>query len=138
MLKKHMAGTVSHAKGVSSSRTIEAEACTFELVQACTEAKHLTAHAIALSYPKKDYKVLMSPDTSDLHRGSFVTKMLSDEMDRDVAVEEVSRERLGFLSGTFRGAWCENDHICGSLQSRLYFRSCSVRDISFEGRLPAF
>ena len=50
------------------------------------------------------YGVLIFPDASDNHRGSFSTQAPTAELEDGVEVENMSHEPLGFLSGTFRGS----------------------------------
>ena len=61
-------------------------------------------NAVALSYPKEGYKVLMFPDASDNHWGSFLTQVPKAKLEGGIEVEKMSHEPLGFLSGTFRGS----------------------------------
>lgn len=106
--------------------------------------------------------MLISPDASDLCRGNFVTRVPGGEMDRDVAMCEMSHETLIYLSGTSRESqlrwatvdkgghtivstfrslsiFCEVEcvHVCRPSQSRLCFRSSCVHGVSFEDRLPS-
>ena len=60
-------------------------------------------NAVALSHPKDGYEVLMFPDASDNHLGSFLTQVSTAELEGGIKVEKMSHEPLGFLSGTFRG-----------------------------------
>ena len=46
----------------------------------------------------------MFPDASDEHCGSFLTQVPQEELDRGISVEDMTREPLGFLSGTFKGS----------------------------------
>ncbi|CAN0065761.1 unnamed protein product [Sphacelaria rigidula] len=101
LLKGHMVGNV---RRVASNRTIKDAAWTFERAQAWRAAQDLVAHAVALSHPKKGYKVMMFPNASDLHWDTFVTQVPRAELDRNIAVEDMNHEPLRFLSGTFRGA----------------------------------
>ena len=57
-----------------------------------------------LSHPKAKCRVLMFPDASDLFWGSCVTQVPAEEMRRDVPVEEMSQEPLGFVSGVLKGS----------------------------------
>ena len=43
-------------------------------------------------------------DASDEHWGSFLTQVPLEELDRDVSVEDMTHEPLGFLSGSFKGS----------------------------------
>ena len=61
-------------------------------------------NAVALSHPKDGYEVLMFPDASDNHWGSFSTQVSTAELEGGVEVEKMSHEPLGFLSGTFLGS----------------------------------
>ena len=89
---------------MASNKTIEESAWTPRRAQAWLAAQDLVAHAVALSYPKQGYEVLMFPDSSDLHWGSFLTQVPEAELGGLLAVEDMSHEPMGILSGTFRGA----------------------------------
>ena len=104
LLEEHLRGNVRRTKRVASNKTIEESAWTPRRAQAWLAAQALVAHAVALSYPKQEYEVLMFPDSSDLHWGSFLTHVPEDELGGLLAVEDMSHEPMGFLSGTFRGA----------------------------------
>ena len=62
------------------------------------------ANAVALSHPVEGYEVLMFPDASDNHWGSFLTQVPKAELEGGVEMEKMSYESLGFLSGTFPGS----------------------------------
>ena len=104
LLEEHLRGNVRRTKRVASNKTIEESAWTPRRAQAWLAAQDLVAHAVALSYPKQGYEVLMFPDASDLHWGSFLTQVPEAELGGLLAVEDMSYEPMGFLSGTFRGA----------------------------------
>ena len=89
---------------MASNRIIDDSAWTFQRGQAWHAAQDLVTHAVALSYPKQGYEVLMFPDSSDLHWGSFLTQVPEAELGGLLAVEDMSHEPMGFLSGTFRSA----------------------------------
>ena len=46
----------------------------------------------------------MFPDAFDEHRVSFLTQGPQGELDRGVPVEDMTHERLGFLTATFKGS----------------------------------
>ena len=71
LLEEHMGGYQRRTKRVASNQAIAEEACKREQMAAWKNAWDLVADAIALSYPKDGYKVLMFPDASDNHWGSF-------------------------------------------------------------------
>ena len=68
-----------------------------------SNAQDLVANGVALSHPMGGYEVLMFPDASDNHWGSFFTQIPTTELKGGVEVENTSHEPLGFLSGTFGG-----------------------------------
>ena len=71
----------------------------------CVEQCSATvANVVALSHAKDGYHVLIFPDASDSHRGSFLTQGPTAELGGDVEVEKMSHEPLGFLSSPFRGS----------------------------------
>jgi len=104
MLEELLAGASRRTKRVAQNRAIDATAWTPERAAAWNAAQDLVASAVTLSHPRPDRVVLMFPDASDLHYGSFLTQVPADEVSRCVPVEDMSHEPLGFLSGTFRGA----------------------------------
>ncbi|CAM9974561.1 unnamed protein product, partial [Choristocarpus tenellus] len=55
--------------------------------------------AVELSNSRSECAALMSPDASDKHWGCFVTQVPQVELNGGVAVEDMSHEALGFLSG---------------------------------------
>ena len=67
-------------------------------------AQDLVVNAVALSHPKDGNEVLMVPDASDNHWGSFLTQVPTAELEGGVEVEKISHEPHGFLSGTFRSS----------------------------------
>ena len=103
-LEEQMAGARNRTKRVAQNRAIPTAAWTPERVAAWDAAQALVASAVTLSHPRADCVVLMFPDASDQHYGSFLTQVPEDEVCRCVPVEDMTHEPLGFLSGTFRGA----------------------------------
>ena len=103
-LEEHLAGSKRRTKRVASTRAISAGDWTSELIGAWEAAQDLVAHAVALSHPKPGWVVLMFPDASDEHWGSFLTQVPQEELDRGVSVEDMIHELLGLLSGTFKGS----------------------------------
>jgi len=104
LLESYMAGNPRRTKRVASNRAIPPEAWTPDLVAAWERAQDLVANAVTLYHPRDGYVVLMFPDASDEHWGSFLTQVPESEFYSDVPVEDMSHEPLGFLSGSFRGS----------------------------------
>ena len=71
------------------------------MIGAWDAAQDLVTHAVALSHPKPGWEVLMFPDASDKHWGSFLTQVPQGGLDRGVPVEDMTHRPLDFLSGTF-------------------------------------
>ena len=103
-LELHMEGNPNRTKRVASNKAIAPGAWTPAMVEAWDRAQDMVAKAVTLYHPVDGKAVLMFPDASDEHWGSFVTQVPQSEVDDNVAVEEMSHEPLGFLSGTFRGS----------------------------------
>eukprot|EP00903_Cladosiphon_okamuranus_P017435 g16059.t1 len=103
-LETHMAGNPKRTKRVASNRAIAPQAWTPALNAAWAQAQDMIAHSVTLYHPKEGSAVLMFPDASDEHWGSFLTQVPQSELDAGVVVEDMSHEPLGFLSGTFRGS----------------------------------
>jgi len=120
LLEEMMAGAKNRTKRVAQNRAITDAAWTPERAAAWTAAQDLVASAVTLSHPRADHVVLMFPDASDLHYGSFLTQVPKDEVLRCMPVEDMSHEPLGFLSGTFRGSqqrWATIDKECFAIVS---------------------
>ena len=66
-------------------------------------ALDFVTHVVALSHSKPGWAVLLFPDASDEHWGSFLTQVPQGELDRGVPVEDMTHEPLGFLSVTLKG-----------------------------------
>ena len=75
-LEEHMAGAKRRTHRVASNLAISAGEWTSELIGATDAAQDLVAHTAALSHPKPGFAVLMFPDASDEHWGSFLTQVL--------------------------------------------------------------
>ena len=86
------------------SRAIAEEVWKREQVASWSNAQDLVANAVASSHPMDGFEVLMFPNGSDNHWGSFLTQVPTAELKDGVEVEKMSHEPLGFLSGTFRGS----------------------------------
>ena len=74
--------------------------------------------------------MLLFPDASDLHYGSFLTQVPSEEVQRCIPVEDISHEPLGFLSGTDQGAqqrWVPVDKEGFAIVSTLSFANSGGR-----------
>ena len=104
LLEDHMVANPKRTKRVASNRSIADTAWKPEVVKAWREAQDFVAHAVALSYPREGYAVMMFPDASDEYWGSFLTQVPQAEFDSGMAVEDMSHEPLGFLSGVFRNS----------------------------------
>ena len=103
-LEEHLAGAKRRTKRVASNQVISAGDWTSGLIGDWEAAQDLVAHAVTLSHPKPGWAVLMFPDASDEHWGSFLTQVPQNELDRGVLVEDMTHEPLGFLSETFKGS----------------------------------
>ena len=104
LLEALLVGNPNRTKRVASNRSIAPEAWTPAYVAAWEQAQDLVAHSVTLYHPREGSAVLMFPDASDEHWGSFLTQVPQVEFDTGVPVEDMSHEPLGFLSGTFRGS----------------------------------
>ena len=104
LLEEHMRVIQRQTKRVASNRTIVEEAWKREQVAAWSNVQDLVANAVTLSHPKNGCEVLMFPDASDNHWGSFFAQVPTAELEGVVEVEKVSHEPIGILSGTFRGS----------------------------------
>ena len=71
-----MAGASRRTKRVASNRVIQEDAWTAERVRAWRAAQDLVAQAVPLYHPRPGCVVLMFPDASDFHWGSFLLKCL--------------------------------------------------------------
>ena len=99
-----MVGNPNRTKQVAPSRAVAPGDWTSELVAAWDQAQDMVAHAVTLHHPREGCAVLMFPDASDEHWGSFLTQVPQSEFESGVPVEDMSHEPLGFFSGTFRGS----------------------------------
>jgi len=104
LLEANLADNPKRAKRVASNRGIAPQAWTPALHVAWVQALDMIAHSVTLYHPKEGSAVLMFPDASDEHWGSFFTQVPQSELDAGVVVEDMSHKPLGFLSGTFRGS----------------------------------
>ena len=104
LLEEHMGGIQRRTKQVASNRAIAEKAWNREQVAAWSNAQDLVVNAIALLHPKDGYEVLIFPDASDNHWGSFLTQVPTAELEGGVEADKMSHEPLGFLSGTFCGS----------------------------------
>ena len=103
-LKQLMAGASRRTKRVARNRVIQEDAWTAERVRAWRAAQDLVAQAVPLYHPRPGCVVLMFPDASDFHWGSFLTQVPEEEFRSGVALENMSHEPLAFLSGSFKGS----------------------------------
>ena len=104
LLEEYMGGSKRWTKRVASSQTIAEEAWKRKLVATWSIAQDLVANAVALSHPKYMYEVLIYPDFSDNHWGSFSAHVPTAELEGGVEVEKMSHKPLRFLSDPFRGS----------------------------------
>lgn len=74
-LDESMASAKRRTERVASTRAIAAGEWIPELIGAWDVARDLVAQAVALPHPKPGWAVLMFPDASDDHRGSFLTQV---------------------------------------------------------------
>ena len=102
-LEQLMAGASRRTKRVARNRVIQEDAWTAERVRAW-HADDLVAQAVPLYHSRPGCVVLMFPDASDFHRGSFFTQVPEEEFRSGVALENMSHEPLAFLSGSFKGS----------------------------------
>ena len=86
-----------------------------------SNAKNLVAYPVVLSHLKDRYEILMFPDASDNHWGSFLTQVPNAELEDGVEAERTSHGPLGFLSGPFvtRGS---DGRLCTRRGSPWYAR----------------
>ena len=98
-----MVGAKRRIKRVAYNRAISAGQWTSEFIGVWDAAQDLVAHDVALSHPKPGWLVLMFPDASDEHWGSFLTQVPPEELDRGVPVEDMTHEPLGFVNVTLKG-----------------------------------
>ena len=103
-LEELMAGAARRMKRVAKNRAIPPAAWTEGRLKAWADAHDLVAHAVTLYHPRPGCQVLMFPDASECHWGSFVTQVPDAEMDQNLPVEDMTHEPLAFLSGTFKGS----------------------------------
>ncbi|CAN0398793.1 unnamed protein product, partial [Scytosiphon promiscuus] len=111
-LEELMAGAPRRTKHVAKNRAIPPAAWTEGRLEAWADAQELVAHAVTLYHPRHGCQVLMFPDASECHWGSFVTQVPDDEMQQHLPVEDMTHEPLAFLSGTFKGSqmrWATTD-----------------------------
>ena len=71
-----------------SKRAIAEEPWRREQVVARSIAQDLVANTVALSHPKDGYEVLMFPNASDNHWGSFLTQVRTAELGGGVEVKK--------------------------------------------------
>ena len=82
LLEKLMEGAKHRTKRIAANRAIAEADRTDEQARAWDDARDLVAHAVTLSHPRAGYTVLIFPDASDKHWGSFLTQVPQDELDR--------------------------------------------------------
>ena len=66
--------------------------------------KKFVAQAVPLYHPRPGCVVLMFLDASDFHGERFFTQVPEEEFRSGVTLENMSREPLAFLSGSFTGS----------------------------------
>ena len=85
-LEERMAGVARRTKRVANIRAIPPAAWTEGRLKAWADAQDLVAHAVTLYHPRPGSQVLMFPDASECHWGSFVTHVPDAEMDQNLPV----------------------------------------------------
>ena len=80
-LEAHLADNPNRTKRVASNRAIAPQAWTPDLVAAWEQAQDMVANSVTLCHPKEGPAVLMFPDASDEHWGSFLTQVPQSELD---------------------------------------------------------
>ena len=103
-LEELMAGAARRTKRLAKNRAIPPAVWTEGRLKAWSDAQDLAAHTVTLYHPRPGCQVLMFPDASECHWGSFVTQVPDAEMDQNLPVEDMTHEPLAFLSGTFKGS----------------------------------
>ena len=104
LLEELMVGAARRTKRVAKSRVIQPASWTKDRLQAWVAAKDLVTQTVTLFQSRLGCQVLVFPDASECHWGSFVTQVPDAEMDQNLPVEDMTHEPLGFLSGTFKGS----------------------------------
>jgi len=94
-------GNPNRTKQVAPSRAVAPGDWTSELVAAWDQAQDMVAHAVTLHHPREGCAVLMFPDASDEHWGSFLTQVPQSEFESGVPVEDMDKEGFAIVS-TFR------------------------------------
>ena len=103
-LEELMAGAARRTKRVAKNRALLPSAWTEGRLKAWGHAQDRVAHAVTLYHPRPGCQVLMVPDASEYHWGSFVTQVPDAEKDQNLPVEDMTHEPLAFLGGTFMGS----------------------------------
>ena len=103
-LEQLMAGASRRTKRVARNGVILEHAWTAERVRAWHDAQDMVAQAVPLYHTRPGYVVLMFPDASDFHGGSFFTQVPEEEFRSGVAVENMSLEPLAFRTGSLKGS----------------------------------
>ena len=75
--------------GWRANRVIKEDAWTAERVRAWHDAQDMVAQAVPLYHTRPGYVVLMFPDASDFHGGSFFTQVPEEEFRSGVALENI-------------------------------------------------
>ena len=99
-----IAGASRRTKRAARNRVVQEDTWTAERVRAWCAAQDLVAQAVPLYHSRPGCVVLMFPDASDFHWGSFLTQVPEEESRSGVALENMSHEPLAFLSGSFKGS----------------------------------
>ena len=89
-LEDRMAGAPRRTKRVAKNCAIPPQSWTEGMLQAWEAAKDLMAHAVTLFHPRSGCEMLMFPDASDCHRGSFITLVPDAEMQNQLPVEDMT------------------------------------------------
>lgn len=104
MLEERLKGNVRRTKRIAANRKMAKESWTPVRACAWLAAQDLFAKVVALSHAREDMCVLIYPDAFDKFYGSVLTQVPVFEFDSGTAVEDMSHEPLGFISGVYRGS----------------------------------
>ena len=106
-------------------------------MKAWVDAQDLVAHAVTLYHPRPGCQVLMFPDASECHWGSFITQV------PDAETKDMTQEPLVFLSGTFKGSqmrWATIDKegfaVVSTFRRLEHFLWNGVHIFTYHGNLP--
>ena len=97
LLEELMVGAARRTKRVAKSRVIQPASWTKDRLQAWVAAKDLVTQTVTLFQSRLGCQVLVFPDASECHWGSFVTQVPDAEMQQWWQVEDMTHELLFFF-----------------------------------------